>query len=285
MRNLAIWLIVLAACSTETGLNPDAGRDDAALNSGLAHTPHELTFGSDRSGNQELYTIRLENGRISNITQHPDFDGTPAWSPDGRWLAFVRGTRLIVMRANGTQLTEVASPVSGSPTWSPDGTRLAFMAFAPFPNLDIHVVNFDGTGRQNITNHSAREESPSWSPDGERIVFVSDRDGRRDIYTMRAKDAHHLSTTGSRHGIMFVHAWFSGGDGWGSGMMDSDGGNRRRIIGGSAPATPALSPDGSMIAFIDLRDGFQDLFVVNVDGTEPGRLTNDAALDQAPAWR
>lgn len=51
------------------------------------------------------------------------------------------------------------------------------------------------------------------------------------------------------------------------------------------PATPAWSPDGLHIAFIDLVDGKQDLFIMDADGTNVRRLTNDAALDMHPAWR
>ncbi|MGH7461115.1 MAG: hypothetical protein ACREMA_08810 [Longimicrobiales bacterium] len=298
MRNLVIWMIVLAGCSSDTSVEPDVITAVGAVGTSASLAERTLAFASDRGGNPDIYTIRIDGGHLRNLTQHPGHDATPAWSPDGRWLAFVRGSLLMVMRANGSGLTQVASSVVGFPTWSPDGTRLAFMAFDPFPNLEIHVVNVDGTARQNITNHGARDEWPSWSPDGERIAFVSDRDGSRDIYSLRpdgsdplqltvTSDAHHLYPSWSRDGtaIVFVHALFSGGDGWGIFTMDPNGGNPRRIIGANAPATPAMSTDGSKIAFIDVRDGMQDLFLVNTDGTALTRLTNDAALDQHPTWR
>lgn len=286
MRCLPILSIALVVCSCETSVEPSL--EEGGL----------LAFGSDRGGNSDIHTIRIDDRLVRNLTDHPEFDATPAWSRDGQRIAFVRGNRLMVMDADGSHVTEIATNVVGWPTWSPDGATIAFMAFDPFPNQEIHVISANGSARQNITNNSARDEWPSWSPDGQTIVFISDRDGTRDIYTMSpnggnlrqltvTSDAHHLDPSWSHDGrlIVFIRALYSGGDGFGIHTMGPDGGDFKRIYGGGLPRSPAISPDGSKIAYIGFEDGRQDLFLVNTDGTGLLRLTNDAANDQHPVWR
>ena len=63
---------------------------------------------------------------------------------------------------------------------SPDGSRIAFS------NLEIWVINANGTGPVNLTNNPAYDAIPSWSPDGKRIAFVSNRHGNDEIYVMNA---------------------------------------------------------------------------------------------------
>jgi Tol biopolymer transport system component len=67
--------------------------------------------------------------------------------------------------------------------------------------------------------------------------------------------------------------------------MDTDGQNVRRLTDNSAHDwRPAWSPDGTRIAFMSLRDGSQDLYVMDTTG-EYSRVTNDTAEDFEPAWR
>ena len=64
----------------------------------------------------------------------------------------------------------------GSPAWSPDGKRIAFYSERD-GNAEIYVMNADGTGVTRLTRHERGRRLPAWSPDGRTISFDSDRDG------------------------------------------------------------------------------------------------------------
>ena len=72
-----------------------------------------------------------------------------------------------------------------TPAWSPDGRKLAFVSRRD-GNSEIYVINADGSGQENLTQHPARDSHPSWSRDGRKLAFVSRRDGNSEIYVMNA---------------------------------------------------------------------------------------------------
>ena len=82
------------------------------------------------------------------------------------------------------------------PSWSPNGKRIAFSSTRN-RQTDIYVMDADGGNQQNITNHPDKDWHPSWSPDSERIAFVSSRtrDLNRDIYVMDADGANPRNIT------------------------------------------------------------------------------------------
>lgn len=121
-------------------------------------------------------------------------------------------------------------------------------------NAEIYVMNADGSGQTNLTNHPAGEHNPSWSPDGSRITFESDRDDGQN-YTSKIY------------------------------VMNADGSNQQRLSSAAGDDyAPVWSPDGSKIAFTSYRDGNAEIYVMNADGTNAIRLTNNLGTDQSPSW-
>ncbi len=73
----------------------------------------------------------------------------------------------------------------GNAAWSPDGSRIAFTSDRD-GNIEVYVMNADGTGQTRLTANPGADGAPAWSPDGSRIAFESDRDENVDIYVMTA---------------------------------------------------------------------------------------------------
>jgi TolB protein len=218
-----------------------------------------VAFVSDQDGEPNIWVMDLDGGEPVNLTQHDAQDHSPAWSPDGEWIAFasVRDSlywELYAMRPDGSEVQrltwwEDASDLS--PSWSPDGTRLAF-ASKRDGNWEIYIMDREGGNLARLTSHEADDTSPAWSPDGSRIAFASTRDGYAEIYVMPIVGGEAVNIS---------NAPFSSEHG------------------------PTWSPDGGRIAFYSDRDGEWDIYVMASDGSEAIKLTGDNSNDQAPAWR
>ena len=88
---------------------------------------------------------------------------------------------------NRTQLTNLEG-LAGTPAWSPDGKKIAFAAGKGA--WDIYIMDADGTNVKKLTDHPAWDSDPGWSPDGKKIAFHSNRDGNHNIYVMDADGAN-----------------------------------------------------------------------------------------------
>jgi uncharacterized protein YjdB len=160
---------------------------------------------------------------------------------------------LYQVRGSGTDslmplLVDSASNIQA--VLSPDRTRIAFSSNRN-GSFDLFVMEADGRSARRITTDGGSEGEPAWTPDGTTIVFTSTQPGAgSQLRSVRAdgKDARLLT--------------------------NSPGGN----------TSPAVSPDGRSIAFVSAREGNQEIYLTDLTGSEPRRITKTDARESSPRF-
>jgi TolB protein len=233
----------------------------------------------------------------------------PRWSPDGRQLAFYKrtpdGWRIHTIDSDGGNLRQVSNGPGNDdqPEWSPGGRSLAFDSDR-LGNRDIYLLGLEDQATVRLTDTRAREVMPSWSPDGKQIAFVSDREDGQQIWIMTLGGEKPTRVTqGVRRGYILRPRWSPDGTRLAFAASDdatgqrrlytirSDGGDLRPITPPGDAANPSWEPGGARLVFDATPDGKDDsseglfeLFVVNSDGSQLRRLTNNRVNDWGPSW-
>ncbi|MFG3056983.1 hypothetical protein ACGFZP_39365 [Kitasatospora sp. NPDC048239] len=266
--------------------NPDWSPDGAtiAFDRSTAGTASARVWlaGTDGEGAHQVGPL-CEEGAADCINEQ---ESHPAFSPDGRLLAFNRSwgsldpatgqvqySDIYVMSPDGSSVQRLTfltndKPYSGqvtSPSWSPDGKQLAFeyrtsATGQPANGRAIFSVNADGTGLRQLTPWELRAgDRASWSPDGTQIVFTTFPAGPEfapggGIYTMHADGTAIGALTPGPSGVFYGLA--------------------------------SYAPDGKSIVFAQApADGNADLYVMRSDGSNVTPLTNTPdRWESRPDW-
>lgn len=212
------------------------------------------------SNTGDVFVVGRDGAGLRRLAADSELDDQPAWSPDGRTLAFRtwRGGRLgevWTMDADGAHLRNLTpNPLPGvydnmRPAWSPDGARLAF-ATQTTTTGQLWTVRADGTGRRPLTFGALLDAEPAWSPDGRTIAF------RR--------------TEGRELDLM---------------LLDVATGAVRRLALLGAQSQPAWSPDGRLLAYLtQLPGGRPQVATVRPDGSGATVRTGPAGRAANPGW-
>ncbi|MCD6554272.1 MAG: hypothetical protein DRI52_06140 [Chloroflexi bacterium] len=269
----------------------------------------------ERDGNSDIFVMQADGSGLVNLTNHPAWDGTPAWSPDGTRIAFTSdrdgdNPQIYVMNADGSDVVRltVSDGIDMMPSWSPDGQKIAFVSTRPYTltleggqlmidaGPEIWVMDADGG---NPTRVSGGQEDqalyPAWAPDGPRLAYMNISDRIDLIVHVLGEESGQSLTTGAPF-ASWSPAWSPDGsqlafmatqeDGNKEiYVMNSDGSNWRNLTNSpSAEADPAWSPDGQKILFISDRDGHAQVYMMDADGSNVTRITHDEYEYARPVW-
>lgn len=230
----------------------------------------KIVYSSSKSGSYEIYSSNSDGTNVVQLTTNAADEYDPAYSPDGRQVAFSRyvdvAEQIFVMNADGSNVRQLTSAgYNSNPIWSPDGTKILYSGpitgVASLGNDSSPQGGGGASARPFVMNVDGSDKTPlftegyygTWSPSGSRILFMGYATSTADseLYTVNPDGTNLIQLTDNT-------------------ISDS---------------TPAWSPDGSKIAFFSTRDDASgEIYTMNSDGTGVLRLTNNLTYDSAAAW-
>jgi len=224
---------------------------------------------------------------------------SPAWSPDGRKIAYVSfesGNSNIYVQditTGSRQLVSSHKGINGAPAWSPDGRKLA-LALSYVGNPEIFVLDLGSRQETRLTNNLAIDTEPTWAPDSQSIYFTSDRSGRPQIYQVSAGGgtAERVSFQGQSNLKASVSydgkqiAMVQGnGNVYRIAILDrSLGGQVRYVSPGPIDDAVSFAPNASMLLYAATEGSRGVLYSVSNDGMVRQRLALANGNVQEPAW-
>ena len=256
---------------------------------------------------KDIVLADYDGANARQLTNYHSLTIGPAWSHDGRQLAFtsykdgnpnlyVLGVDLLRGTAKGApKLVSKKKGVNITPSWSPDDARIALTLNLNNGNSEIYIQTLATKALERVTNDWATDVSPSWSPDGRMIAFVSDRTGGPQIYTVDLSTGRFKRISFNESSYNTNPAWSPRGDriayvGQVGGRFNifiasTDGQYQKQITSGQGNnEDPSWSPDGRFLAFSSSRTGQKEIYIMRADGNGAKRVTFGKGNKTEPAW-
>ena len=148
----------------------------------------------------DIYVMSFDGGNVKQLTHTPATEGSPTWSPDGKYILFTRNVLvtsrrqfdIFIMDADGRNEQRLTTHPAddGFPTWSPDGKQIAFSS-GRSGNIEVHLMDLVSGEITQLTDNEklgGLASKPNFSPDGRHIVYEQViRNAGRQIYIIDVK--------------------------------------------------------------------------------------------------
>lgn len=214
----------------------------------------QFAFVSNGTGKKEIYTCDFDGANVRQVTNKRSITTAPAWSWDGRYLAytsFARGPSQIYVRdmKSGAESRFTFQGVQIAPMWVPGRFELT-ASLSIKGDEEIYLLTGGGKMIKRMTESPGIDVEATWSPDGKMMAYTSKRAGTPQIFIQEAN--------GDRV--------------------------RRLTFQGQYNTQPSWSPKGDKIAYSSLEAGQLNIYVIDVEGNNPIRLTYNQGDNEAPTW-
>ena len=249
----------------------------------------------------ELYVADSDGFNRTRIASSPLPIMSPAWSPDGEWLAYVSFERRVSAvfvqhrRTGKKTMVSARAGINGAPSFSPDGKKLALTLSGSNGNLDVYLLELASGQLTRLTDDPGIDTEAAFVPnDGNTVYFTSDRSGSPQVYrlTVGSKErpkrvtfmgGYNARPRVSPDGKQLAILTLDDGS-YRIGIQDLASGTVQVLSKGRQEESPSFAPNGAMLIFAGRERGQGVLQTVSVDGQTSARLDADAGEVREPVW-